>query len=193
MKITNVVYDGLKTTVTCSTPLGEITQSVTCSEEDYNNNKFNKDAGGVIATRKCEIEYRRRKLQAFRQRYMGAKMLVDMLLAQAEAIEYNSSDSYAYLGDRIEGRWDAVFDAEDALKNFKKLIAECKEDYELYRDTFGLFIDYAQHKFPNVEERTEDIFDNPNILIYNLGDLKDDEDLDKFAEMLETLMDVLFN
>ena len=48
--------------------------------------------------------------------------------------------------------------------------------------------------FPIGEKREDgDIFDNSNILIYNLGDLKNDEDLDKFAEMLETLMDVLFN
>ena len=81
IKVTRHIYnpETTTTTVSLSTPQGEITKTVRCSNEDQERGYLNKAAGKAIATQKCLIEYYRRKAKMLSERLKGQIMVKEEL------------------------------------------------------------------------------------------------------------------
>ncbi len=139
MRVVNEVYEDTKTTVTISTPRGEITASAICSADDVANGLQSDRAGFEIALQKCRIEYARRLARDMKQRSIGANMLTNTLIEQFYAVH----PSNKYL-DFMEGYDAMLANAEMACYNIEKLAEEYRNKYIEMRDNFNGYVDMIQ-------------------------------------------------
>lgn len=128
IKVTRYSYDPETTitTVSLSTPQGEITKRVKCSPDDKEKGYLNKAAGKAIATQKCLIEYYHRKTKMFEDRLKGQTMIVDKLLNEYHStIEWNSEyENTINIVNRM------IRNTRKQLEEAKHLYNKSKDDYK---------------------------------------------------------------
>ena len=127
IKVTRHIYnpETTTTTVSLSTPQGEITKTVRCSNEDQERGYLNKAAGKAIATQKCLIEYYRRKAKMLSERLKEQIMVKEVLFHRLFTnIEWNDDHE------------EVIRVVNWMVRNTQKQFDEAKNMYEKSQNDF---------------------------------------------------------